>query len=78
MRNIYQFLLKSKRYGDFKTCLFYQRPSWILKKRILPSLSQSAWNTRFYFGHQKPCMDNNKYYLYFERKIDNLIVTIKH
>ena len=32
MRNIYQFLLKSKRYGDFKTCLFYQRPSWILKK----------------------------------------------
>ena len=26
---------------------------------ILPSLSQSAWNTRFYFGHQKPCMDNN-------------------
>ena len=29
---------------------------------ILPSLSQSAWNTRFYFGHQKPCMDNNQYY----------------
>ena len=27
---------------------------------ILPSLSQSACNTRFYFGHQKPCMDNNK------------------
>ena len=26
---------------------------------ILPSLSQSAWNTRFYFGQQKPCMDNN-------------------
>ena len=26
---------------------------------ILPSLSQSAWNTRFNFGHQKPCMDNN-------------------
>ena len=27
---------------------------------ILPSLSQSAWNTRFYFGHQKPCMDDIK------------------
>ena len=27
-------------------------------KKILPS-SQSAWNTRFYFGHQKLCMDNN-------------------
>ena len=26
---------------------------------LLPSLSQSAWNARFYFGHQKPCMDNN-------------------
>ena len=26
--------------------------------KILPS-SQSAWNTRFYFGHQKLCMDNN-------------------
>ena len=21
-------------------------------------MSQSAWNTRFYFGYQKPCMDN--------------------
>ena len=30
-------------------------------KKILPS-SQSAWNTRFYFGHQKLCMDNNKKY----------------
>ena len=30
-------------------------------KTILPS-SQSAWNTRFYFGHQKLCMDNNDYY----------------
>ena len=30
-------------------------------KRILPS-SQSAWNTRFYFGHQKLCMDNNRIY----------------
>ena len=30
-------------------------------KKILPS-SQSAWNTRFYFGHQKLCMDNNMYY----------------
>ena len=30
-------------------------------KKILPS-SQSAWNTRFYFGHQKLCMGNNKYY----------------
>ena len=29
---------------------------------ILPSLSQSAWNTRFYFGHQKPCMDDNMKY----------------
>ena len=27
-------------------------------KKILPSLSQSG-NTRFYFGHQKLCMDNN-------------------
>ena len=31
-------------------------------KKLLPSLSQSG-NTRFYFGHQKLCMDNN--YLYF-------------
>ena len=31
-------------------------------KKILPSLSQSAWNTRFYFGHQKSCMDNNNVY----------------
>ena len=30
-------------------------------KKILPA-SQSAWNTRFYFGHQKLCMDNNKKY----------------
>ena len=30
-------------------------------KKILPS-SQSAWNTRFYFGHQKLCMDNNIIY----------------
>ena len=30
-------------------------------KKILPS-SQSAWNTRFYFGHQKLCMDNNSLY----------------
>ena len=30
-------------------------------KKILPS-SQSAWNTRFYFGHQKLCMDNNTLY----------------
>ena len=29
---------------------------------ILPS-SQSAWNTRFYFGHQKLCMDNNVKYI---------------
>ena len=27
-------------------------------KNLLPSLSQSG-NTRFYFGHQKLCMDNN-------------------
>ena len=32
-------------------------------KRILPA-SQSAWNTRFYFGHQKLCMDNN--YIIFD------------
>ena len=33
-------------------------------KKILPA-SQSAWNTRFYFGHQKLCMDNNdNYYPY--------------
>ena len=30
-------------------------------KKILPS-SQSAWNTRIYFGHQKLCMDNNHKY----------------
>ena len=29
--------------------------------KILPS-SQSVWNTRFYFGHQKLCMDNNSLY----------------
>ena len=28
-------------------------------KEILPS-SQSVWNTLFYFGHQKLCMDNKK------------------
>ena len=32
-------------------------------QKILPS-SQSAWNTRFYFGHQKLCMDNNNNYNY--------------
>ena len=31
-------------------------------KKILPS-SQSGWNTRFYFGHQKLCMDNNVKYV---------------
>ena len=30
-------------------------------KKILPS-SQSVWNTRFYFGHQKLSMDNNTQY----------------
>ena len=30
-------------------------------KKILPC-SQSAWNTRFYFGHQNLCMDNNVQY----------------
>ena len=30
-------------------------------KKLLPSLSQSG-NTRFYFGHQKLCMDNNTRY----------------
>ena len=30
-------------------------------KKILPS-PQSAWNTQFYFGHQKLCMDNNLRY----------------
>ena len=29
-------------------------------KKILPS-SQSAWNTQFYLGHQKLCMDNNSF-----------------
>ena len=29
-------------------------------KKILPC-SQCAWNTRFYFGHQKLCMDNKVY-----------------
>ena len=33
-------------------------------KKILP-VSQSAWNTRFYFGHQKLCMDNNRFYWCF-------------
>ena len=32
-------------------------------KKILPSLSQSG-NTRFYFGHQKLCMDNNIIYFF--------------
>ena len=32
-------------------------------EKILPS-SQTAWNTRFYFGHQKLCMDNNYRLLY--------------
>ena len=32
-------------------------------EKILPSLSQSAWNTRFYFGHQKLCMGNNPLYV---------------
>ena len=31
-------------------------------KKILPYLSQSEWNTRFYFGHQKLCMDDNIIY----------------
>ena len=30
-------------------------------EKLLPSLSQSG-NTRFYFGHQKLCMDNNGLY----------------
>ena len=30
-------------------------------KKLLPSLSQSG-NTRFYFDHQKLCMDNNLVY----------------
>ena len=37
-------------------------------KKILPSLSQSG-NTRFYFGHQKLCMDNNKQYCTFIRAL---------
>ena len=42
--------------------IFLYPPNWshkvraILKKYCPPS--QSAWNTRFYFGHQKLCMDN--------------------
>ena len=37
-------------------------------KKILP-FSQSAWNTRFYFGHQKLCMDNNMNYLRISIKL---------
>ena len=33
-------------------------------EKILPS-SQNACNTRFYFGHQKLCMDNNTLYMYY-------------
>ena len=29
---------------------------------LLPSLSQSAWNTRCYIGHQMPYMKNNLVY----------------
>ena len=36
----------------------------------MPSLSQSAWNIQFYFGHQKPCMDN-KLVLHPERNLEN-------
>ena len=43
-------------------------------KRILPS-SQSAWNTRFYFGHQKLCMDNN--YEYFALSAVCLSIEVK-
>ena len=49
-------------------------------KKLLPSLSQSG-NTRFYFGHQKLCMDNNKTYLsiladikqYFRQNLSNCV-----
>ena len=39
-------------------------------KKILPSLSQSG-NTRFYFGHQKLCMDNNT--LHWSGQVENHI-----
>ena len=45
-------------------------------EKILPS-SQSAWNTRFYFGHQKPCMDNNEQYLQLKDKYPNFEVELK-
>ena len=47
--------------GHIKPGQFYNIARAILI--ILPSLSQSAWNTRFHFGHQKPCMDNNIAYI---------------
>ena len=33
------------------------------------------WNTRFYFGHQKPYMNNNKEDLFRKWKINNQILT---
>ena len=45
-------------------------PSDRICEKILPS-SQSAWNTRFYFGHQKLCMDNNHLYWMKKNILDN-------
>ena len=39
---------------------------------LFPSLSQSVWNTRFYYGHLKPYMNNNA--VYFQRKHMTLIL----
>ena len=41
---------------------------------ILLSLSQSTWNTRFYFGHQKPCMDNNHIYSEYDLSLSKLLL----
>ena len=45
-------------------------------KKILPS-SQSAWNTRFYFGPQNLCMDNNTLYCTFQN-IFNEVLTYEY
>ena len=45
--------------GHIKSGQYLKNIARAILKKILPSLSQSAWNTRFYFGHQKLCMDKN-------------------
>ena len=42
-------------------------------QKILPS-SQSAWNTRFYVGHQKLCMDNNMLYFIPYPIIEHILI----